>query len=149
VTRKITRAATRIKIGLQKKLYLGNLDARRDWGFAGDYVEAMWMMLQQEEPDDYVISTDETHSVREFCEKVFGRLDMDYRDFVEIDSRYFRPAEVDLLLGCSQKARKKLGWQPRVSFDELVSLMVDADLELARKEQVLIAAGHDAVVPNR
>ena len=96
-----------------------------------------------------MISTDETHSVREFCEKVFGRLDMDYRDFVEIDPRYFRPAEVDLLLGCSQKARKKLGWQPRVSFDELVALMVDSDLELARKEQVLLAAGHDAAVPNR
>jgi len=149
VTRKITRAATRIKLGLQKKLYLGNLDALRDWGFAGDYVEAMWMMLQQEEPDDYVISTDETHSVREFCEKVFGQLEMDYRDFVEIDPRYFRPAEVDLLLGCSQKARQKLGWQPRVSFDELVSLMVEADLELARKERVLIAAGHDAAMPNR
>ena len=149
VTRKITRAATRIKLGLQKKLYLGNLDALRDWGFAGDYVEAMWLMLQQDEPDDYVISTDETHSVREFCEKVFGRLDMDYRDFVEIDPRYFRPAEVDLLLGSSQKARRKLGWRPRLSFDELVALMVDADLELARKEQVLLAAGHDAIVPNR
>jgi GDPmannose 4,6-dehydratase len=96
-----------------------------------------------------VISTDETHSVREFCEKVFGRLDMDYRDFVEIDSRYFRPAEVDLLLGSSQKARKKMGWQPRVSFDELVAMMVDADLELARKEQVLLAAGHDIGLPNR
>jgi GDPmannose 4,6-dehydratase len=109
----------------------------------------MWLMLQQDEPDDYVISTDETHSVREFCEKVFGRLDMDYRDFVEIDPRYFRPAEVDLLLGSSEKARRQLGWKPRVSFDELVSLMVDADLELARKEQVLLAAGHDAMMPNR
>ena len=109
----------------------------------------MWLMLQQEEPDDYVISTDETHSVREFCEKVFGRLEMDYNDFVEIDSRYFRPAEVDLLLGSSQKARRQLGWQPRVSFDELVALMVDADLELARKEQVLLAAGHDIGLPNR
>ena len=96
-----------------------------------------------------MISTDETHSVREFCEKVFGRLDMDYRDFVEIDPRYFRPAEVDLLLGCSRKARQKLNWQPRVSFDELVSLMVDSDMELARKEQVLLAAGHDASLPNR
>jgi GDPmannose 4,6-dehydratase len=149
VTRKITRAATRIKLGLQKKLYLGNLDAKRDWGFAGDYVEAMWLMLQQAEPDDYVISTDETHSVREFCEKVFGHLDMDYRDFVEIDPRYFRPAEVDLLLGSSQKARRKLGWQPRVSFDELVAMMVESDLELARREQVLLAAGHDAGLPNR
>jgi GDPmannose 4,6-dehydratase len=149
VTRKITRAATRIKLGLQQQLYLGNLDAKRDWGYAGDYVEAMWLMLQQDEPDDYVVSTDETHSVREFCEKVFGQLGMDYRDFVKIDPRYFRPAEVDLLLGSSAKARRKLGWQPRVSFDELVTRMVESDLELARKEQVLIAAGHDASLPNR
>jgi GDPmannose 4,6-dehydratase len=149
VTRKITRAATRIKLGLQDALFLGNIDAKRDWGFAGDYVEAMWLMLQQDEPDDYVISTDETHSVSEFCEKVFGRLGMDYRDFVEIDSRYFRPAEVDLLLGTSQKARRKLGWTPRVSFDGLIDLMVDSDLDLARKEQVLIAAGHDSALPNR
>jgi GDPmannose 4,6-dehydratase len=149
VTRKITRAATRIKLGLQKKLYLGNLDAKRDWGFAGDYVEAMWLMLQQDEPDDYVISTDETHAVSEFCEKVFARLDMDYRDFVEIDSRYFRPAEVELLLGTSTKARRTLGWKPRVSFDGLIDHMVDADLDLARKEQVLIAAGHDSGLPNR
>ena len=106
-------------------------------------------MLQQDEPDDYVISTDETHSVREFCEKVFSRLDMDYRDFVEIDPRYFRPAEVDLLLGSSRKARTKLAWEPRVSFDGLVDMMVDADLELARKEQVLLAAGHDIGLPNR
>jgi len=148
VTRKITRAVGRIKLGLQKKLYLGNLDARRDWGFAGDYVEAMWLMLQQEEPDDYVVSTDETFSVREFCEKAFGRLDLDYRDFVEIDPRYFRPAEVDLLLGSSEKARAKLGWQPRVSFDELVEMMVDADLELARREQVLLDAGHATGLPH-
>ena len=149
VTRKISRAATRIKLGLQKKLYLGNLDARRDWGFAGDYVEAMWLMLQQEEPDDYVISTDETFSVREFCERAFGRLDLDYRDFIEIDPRYFRPAEVDLLLGCSAKARDRLGWRPRVSFGDLVTLMIDADLELARREQVLRDAGHDAGLPHR
>jgi GDPmannose 4,6-dehydratase len=149
VTRKITRAATRIKLGLQQKLYLGNLDARRDWGFAGDYVEAMWLMLQQTEPDDYVIAMDETHSVREFCEKTFGRLDLDYRDFVEIDPRYFRPAEVDLLLGTAEKARRQLGWQPQVSFDELVAMMVDADLELARREQVLVAAGHAPTLPNR
>ena len=149
VTRKITRAATRIKLGLQQKLYLGNLDARRDWGFAGDYVEAMWLMLQQTEPDDYVIAMDETHSVREFCEKTFGRLDLDYRDFIEIDPRYFRPAEVDLLLGTAEKARRRLGWQPRVSFDELVAMMVDADLELARREQVLVAAGHAPTLPNR
>jgi len=149
VTRKITRAVARIKLGLQHKLYLGNLDAQRDWGFAGDYVEAMWLMLQQDEPDDYVIATDETHSVREFCEKAFGRLDLDYRDHVEIDPRYFRPAEVDLLLGSAAKARKKLGWRPRVSFDDLVVMMVDEDLKLARKEQVLVAAGHDGLLPDR
>ena len=146
VTRKITRAATRIKLGLQQKLYLGNLDARRDWGFAGDYVEAMWLRLQQEEPEDYVVSTAETFSVREFCEQVFGRLGLDYREFVEIDPRYFRPAEVDLLLGCSQKVRSRLGWVPRVSFAELVALMVDADMNLAHREQVLRDAGHDAGV---
>ena len=148
MTRKITRAATRIKLGLQKKLYLGNLDAQRDWGFAGDYVEAMWLMMQQDEADDYVVATDETHSVREFCEKSFGRLGLDYRDFVEIDPRYFRPAEVDLLLGSAAKARAKFGWKPRCSFDELVARMVDADLELARKEQILLAAGHDGSIPN-
>ncbi len=149
VTRKITRAAARIKLGLQDKLFLGNLDAKRDWGFAGDYVEAMWLMLQQDVPDDYVVSTDETHSVREFCEKTFGRLGLDYNDFVAIDPRYFRPAEVDLLLGSSEKARRQLDWQPRVSFDELVEMMVDADLELAQKEKVLIDAGHDVSMPNR
>ena len=149
VTRKITRAAARIKLGLQDKLFLGNLDAKRDWGFAGDYVEAMWLMLQQDVPDDYVVSTDETHSVREFCEKTFGRLGLDYNDFVAIDPRYFRPAEVDLLLGSSEKARRQLDWQPRVSFDELVEMMVDADLELAEKEKVLIEAGHDLSMPNR
>ena len=149
VTRKITRAAGRIKLGLQRKLYLGNLDAARDWGFAGDYVEAMWLMLQQDEPDDYVVSTDENYTVREFCERAFGRLGLDYRDFVEIDPRYFRPAEIDLLLGCSAKARRRLGWKPRVTFDELVAMMVDSDLELARREQVLIEAGHEAGLPNR
>jgi len=149
VTRKITRAATRIKLGLQSKLYLGNLDARRDWGFAGDYVEAMWLMLQQDTPDDYVVATDATFSVREFCEQAFGRLDLDYRDFVAIDPRYFRPAEVDLLLGCADKARTRLGWCPRVSFPELVSLMVDADMDLARREQVLRDAGLAAGAPPR
>lgn len=149
VTRKITRAATRIKLGLQEKLYLGNLDAQRDWGFAGDYVEAMWLMLQQDEPEDYVIATNETHSVREFCEKAFGRLGLDAREFIDIDPRYFRPAEVDLLLGDSRKAREKLGWVPRTSFDDLVAMMVDADMELARREQVLVAAGHGAALPNR
>ena len=149
VTRKITRAATRIKLGLQDKLYLGNLDAQRDWGYAGDYVEAMWLMLQQDEPDDYVIATNETHSVREFCEKAFGRLGLDAREFIDIDPRYFRPAEVDLLLGDSRKAREKLGWTPRTSFDDLVTMMVDADLELARREQVLVAAGHGDALPSR
>jgi len=149
VTRKITRAATRIKLGLQDKLYLGNLDAQRDWGYAGDYVEAMWLMLQQDEPDDYVIATNETHSVREFCEKAFGRLGLDAREFIDIDPRYFRPAEVDLLLGDSRKAHEKLGWTPRTSFDDLVTMMVDADLELARREQVLVAAGHGDALPNR
>jgi GDPmannose 4,6-dehydratase len=109
----------------------------------------MWLMVQQDEPDDYVIATDETHSVREFCEKAFSRVGLDYRDFVEIDPRYFRPAEVDLLLGSSMRAREKLGWKPRCSFDELVVRMVDADLELARKEQVLVAAGHEGTIPNR
>ncbi|MFZ4732923.1 MAG: GDP-mannose 4,6-dehydratase [Pirellulales bacterium] len=149
VTRKITRAATRIKLGLQQKLFLGNLDAQRDWGFAGDYVEAMWLMLQQESPDDYVVATDETHSVREFCEKAFGAVGLDYRDHVEIDPRYYRPAEVDLLLGSSSKARRQIGWQPRVSFDALVAMMVESDMELARKEQVLAATCRDAALPFR
>lgn len=130
VTRKITRAAARIKLGLQDKLYLGNLDAKRDWGFAGDFVEAMWLMLQQEEPDDYVIATGETHTVREFCEKAFGQLDLNYEDYVEIDPRYFRPAEVDLLLGAADKAKTRLHWQPRHSFDALVAMMVDNDLQM-------------------
>ena len=147
VTRKITRAATRIKLGLQDKLYLGNLDAQRDWGFAGDYVEAMWLMLQQDEPDDYVIATNETHSVREFCEKAFGRLGLDARQFIDIDPRYFRPAEVDLLLGDARKALEKIGWTPRTSFDDLVAMMVDSDMDLARQEQVLLAAGHAAALP--
>ncbi|MCX5658271.1 MAG: GDP-mannose 4,6-dehydratase [Planctomycetota bacterium] len=142
VTRKITRAVGRIKLGLQEKLYLGNLDAKRDWGFAGDYVEAMWLMLQQEQADDYVVATGETYSVRLFCEKAFARVGLDHRDFLEIDPRYFRPAEVDLLLGDPAKARKALGWKPKVSFDELVNMMVDADLELAERERTLVKAGH-------
>lgn len=137
VTRKITRAATRIKLGLQDKLFLGNLDAKRDWGFAGDYVKAMWMMLQQDEPDDYVISTGETYSVKCFLEKVFGCLNMDWNEFVRIDPVYFRPAEVELLLGDSTKARKKLGWEPSVSFDELVRMMVDADMKIAEHEKII------------
>jgi GDPmannose 4,6-dehydratase len=137
VTRKITRAATRIKLGLQDKLFMGNLDAKRDWGYAGDYVEAMWLMLQAEKPDDYVVATGETHSVREFLEKTFGLLDLDYKKYVEHDARYERPAEVDLLLGDPSKAKRDLGWTPKVSFDELVKMMVQADLELAREEQAV------------
>nr|ABV27330.1 GDP-mannose 46-dehydratase [Chloracidobacterium thermophilum] len=140
VTRKITRAVGRIKYGLQKKLYLGNLDAKRDWGFAGDYVEAMWLMLQQEAPDDYVIATGEAHSVREFLEAAFARVGLDWRDYVEIDPRYFRPTEVDHLLGDASKARQRLGWRPRVSFSELVARMVDHDLELARREALVRAS---------
>jgi GDPmannose 4,6-dehydratase len=135
VSRKITRAATRIKMGLQDKLYLGNLDARRDWGYARDYVEAMWLMMQADEADDYVIATGETHSIREFLDEAFGYLDLDWNKYVEIDPRYFRPTEVDLLLGDATKAREALGWEPKVGFQELVRLMVDKDLELARQER--------------
>ena len=137
VTRKITRAATRIKLGLQDKLFLGNLDAKRDWGFAGDYVKAMWMMLQTDEPDDYVVATGESHSVKEFLEKVFSSLDLDWSEFVEIDPRYFRPSEVELLQGDASKARDKLGWSPETSFERLVEMMVESDMELARDEKVL------------
>ncbi len=129
VTRKVTRAAAAIKLGLQDKLFLGNLDAKRDWGFAGDYVEAMWLMLQQDEPDDYVIATGITHSVSDLLDEAFGYLDLDWRKHVEIDPRYFRPAEVDLLIGDASKARRKLGWQPRVTFRELIRMMVDADMK--------------------
>ena len=152
VTRKITRAAARIKLGLQECLYLGNLDAKRDWGFAGDYVEAMWLMLQQTEPDDYVVATGETHSVREFAERVFARLDMPLewkgsgvhekgidsktgRIVIEIDPKYFRPAEVDLLLGDPAKAKRQLNWEPKVGFVELVEMMADADMKLAEREK--------------
>lgn len=141
VTRKITRAATQIKLGLKDKLYLGNMEAKRDWGFAGDFVEAMWLMLQQDKPDDFVIATGETHSVREFVEKVFGRLDLDYKKYVEVDPKYFRPTEVDILLGDSTRARKMLGWQPKVSFDGLIDMMIASDMELAKKEKTLIEAG--------
>jgi GDPmannose 4,6-dehydratase len=134
VSRKITRAATRIKLGLQDKLYMGNLDARRDWGYARDYVEAMWMIMNAAEPDDYVVATGETHSVREFLEKTFSHLDLDWEKYVEIDPRYFRPAEVDLLLGDAGKARRQLGWEPKVTFDDLVKLMTDYDLNLAKQE---------------
>jgi GDPmannose 4,6-dehydratase len=135
VTRKITRAAARIKLGLQEKLFLGNLDAKRDWGFAGDYVQAMWLMLQQDTPQDYVIATGETHSVREFLDEVFACLQLAWQKHVEIDPRYFRPSEVDLLLGDSSKARRTLGWTPKVGFRELARMMTEADLELAQSEK--------------
>ena len=134
VTRKITRAATRIKLGLQEKLYLGNLDAQRDWGYAKEYVEMMWLMLQQDSPDDYVIATNETHSVKEFVIETFNQLDLDWEKYVEYDNRYERPAEVDLLIGDPAKAKKQLGWEPKVKFKELVKIMVEADLKLASDE---------------
>jgi len=141
VTRKITRAATRIKEGLQEKLYLGNLDAKRDWGFAGDYVRAMWLMLQQEKAEDFVVSTGETHSVREFLDEVFGRLDLDWNKYVEIDPRYFRPAEVDLLLGDCAKARKQLGWTPEITFKALAKMMTESDWEMAKNERYVKERG--------
>ncbi|MCJ7785676.1 MAG: GDP-mannose 4,6-dehydratase [Desulfobacterales bacterium] len=128
VTRKITRALAKIKLGFERKLYLGNLDAKRDWGFAGDYVEAMWLMLQQDEPEDYVIATGESYSVREFLEESFSYQGLNWNDYVEIDPRYFRPSEVEYLQGDASKAKKKLGWEPKVHFKELIRLMVDADL---------------------
>jgi GDPmannose 4,6-dehydratase len=134
VTRKITKAAARIKMGLQKKLYLGNLDAKRDWGHAGDYVEAMWLMLQQHSPDDYVIASGESHSVRDFLALVFGLLDLDWRQYVEHDPRYLRPTEVDDLVGDSSKARLRLGWRPKVNFEDLVRIMVRHDMEQAERE---------------
>jgi GDPmannose 4,6-dehydratase len=145
VTRKITRALGHIKMGLQKKLFLGNLEARRDWGYAGDYIEAMWLMLQQTEPDDYVVATGEAHSVREFLNIAADRCGLDWKQHVETDSRYLRPTEVDALRGDSSKARTRLGWKPTVSFEQLVALMVDRDLELARQERTLAEAGHKVV----
>jgi len=142
VTRKITRAVGRIKLGLQKKLYMGNIDALRDWGFAGDYVEAMWLMLQQPEADDYVIATGKMISVRQFAELAFGQVGLDYRDFIEIDPRYFRPAEVEQLLGDMTKAKTKLNWVPKTSVEELARMMVETDLELAQREKTLRDAGH-------
>jgi GDPmannose 4,6-dehydratase len=130
VTRKISHGAAQIKLGMADELRLGNLDAQRDWGFAGDYVEAMWLMLQQDRPDDYVVSTGKTHPVREFCELAFGHVGLDYEQYVKVDERFFRPAEVDLLVGDASKARKQLGWEPRTSFPELVHMMVDGDLAL-------------------
>ncbi|MDQ1353340.1 MAG: GDPmannose 4,6-dehydratase [Acidobacteriota bacterium] len=134
VTRKVTYNAARIKLGLAKELRLGNLEAKRDWGFAGDYVKAMWLMLQQQEPDDFVIATGENHSVRELVDTAFSYLDLDYKDFVMIDERFIRPAEVDILIGSSAKAREKLGWIPSVNFQQLVKMMVDADMKLLKKE---------------
>lgn len=141
VTRKITRAAARIKLGLQDNLVLGNLDARRDWGYAGDYVEAMWMMLQAEKPDDYVVATGESHTVREFLEAAFAAVDLDPDEFVSTDPRYMRPAEVDHLEGDPSKIKEKLGWEPKTSFQELVTMMVEEDLELAKREKTLQDAG--------
>jgi GDPmannose 4,6-dehydratase len=134
VTRKITRAVARIKAGLQEKVYLGNLDARRDWGYAPEYVEAMWLMLQQDSPDDFVIATGEAHTVREFAELAFGRVDLNWEDYVEIDPRYYRPSEVDYLMGDASKAKNAFGWTSRTSFDELVRIMVDADVQLLEDE---------------
>jgi GDPmannose 4,6-dehydratase len=132
-------------LGLQDKLYLGNLEAKRDWGFAGDFVEAMWLILQQDKPDDYVIATGKNHSVREFAEKVFQKLELDYEEYIGIDQRYFRPTEVDVLLGDSTKAQKKLGWKPKVTFDQLIEKMIEADLELGKKEKTLLDAGYENV----
>lgn len=133
VTRKITCAVARIKLGLQQHLFLGNLDAKRDWGFAGDYVRAMWMMLQASQPDDYVVATGETHSVREFLDVAFGHVGLDWNEYVKIDPRYYRPTEVDLLIGDSSKAKQTLGWEPKISFRELVTMMVDADVAAERE----------------
>jgi GDPmannose 4,6-dehydratase len=142
VTRKITRAVGRIKLGLQKKLFMGNMDAKRDWGFAGDYVEAMWLMLQQPKGDDYVVATGRMISVREFAELAFGCVDLDCNEYIEIDPRYFRPTEVDELLGDPSKAKRQLGWDPATSVEELAKMMVEHDLELARREKTLRDAGH-------
>ncbi len=136
VTRKITKAAVRIKLGLQKELYLGNLDAKRDWGYAGDYVQAMWLMLQQDAPDDYVIATGESHSVQELLDIAFGHLALDWKPYVKIDPKYYRPTEVDLLIGDCGKAKKQLGWEPKVSFRELITMMVESDLA---EEQLKLA----------
>jgi GDPmannose 4,6-dehydratase len=143
VTRKITRAVGRIKLGIQKKLFLGNLDSRRDWGFAGDYVQAMWMMLQHGEPDDFVVATGEAYSVREFLDAAFERAGLDWHQYVELDPRYLRPTEVDYLMGDPSKAKQALGWTRTVTFPELVNMMVDQDIELAKQESTLISAGHD------
>ncbi len=149
VTRKITRAVGRIKAGLQKKLYLGNLDARRDWGFAGDYVEAMWMMLQHDEPGDFVVATGEAYSVRQFLDEAFGHAGLDWNQYVEIDPQYFRPTEVDYLLGDPSKARKAFGWKPRTPFRELVRMMVDSDVQLALEEKYMAGRTAAGVASSR
>lgn len=146
VTRKITRAATRIKLGLQNELVLGNLDAKRDWGYAKEYVEMMWLMLQQEKPDDYVVATNETHTVKEFVEETFGLLDLDWTKYVKHDQRYERPAEVDLLIGNPAKAEKQLGWAPKVRFKELVRIMTEHDAQLAWAERYEISCAHSGDV---
>jgi GDPmannose 4,6-dehydratase len=138
VTHKVTLGAARIKLGLAHEVRLGNLDARRDWGYAGDYVRAMWLMLQRERPDDYVIATGETHSVRELCQEAFGHLDLDWERFVAIDPRFYRPAEVDLLVGDASKAGRLLGWEPTVTFKELIRIMVDADVKVLKAEHGLV-----------
>jgi GDPmannose 4,6-dehydratase len=143
VTRKVTRAVGRIKEGLQDKLFLGNLDAKRDWGFAGDYVEAMWLMLQQDKPEDFVIATGKSHSVKELVETAFGEAGLDWQKHVELDNRYLRPTEVDALQGDASKAAKQLGWRARMGFKELIALMVKSDLDLARREKTLKQAGYD------
>ena len=143
VTRKVTRAVGRIGLGLQKKLFLGNLDARRDWGFAGDYVEAMWMMLQDDTPDDFVAATGESYSVQELVEEAFGYADLDWKEYVELDARLLRPTEADHLEGDASRIRGRLGWEPTVSFRSLVRMMVDADAELARQEKTLLDGGHE------
>ena len=142
VTRKITRALGRIKFGLQEKLFIGNLDARRDWGHAADYVRAMWLMLQQDSPDDYVVATGESHSVRDFLDLAASFAEIKWKSYVETDPRYLRPTEVDFLQGDATKARQTLGWKPEISFEELVRSMVESDVELARQEQTLLQAGH-------
>ncbi len=146
VTRKVTRAVGRIAVGLQDTLSLGNMDAKRDWGFAGDYVDAMWRMLQQDTPDDYVVATGEAYSVREFVETAFAHAGLDWEKHVKIDPRYFRPTEVDFLQGDASKARERLGWTPKVGFTELVRMMVDHDTELARQENTLRTAGHEVAL---
>jgi len=147
VTRKITRAATRIKLGLQESLYMGNLDAQRDWGYAKEYVEMMWVMLQQDKPDDYVVATNETHSVKEFIQETFGLLNLDWEKYVKYDQRYERPAEVELLIGNPAKAKRQLGWEPKVKFKELVKIMTEADLALAKREAQIAALGEPSKAP--